>query len=316
MQLGIRNFQDMTNIHLKTAWDHIRRSPFQALAAVIVLSVTFFVVTVISVLVYSSSSILKYFETRPQVIAFLIDDAQIEDISNLQNKLTGDARVKDVLYVSKKDALEIYKSATSDNPLLSELVSPSIFPASLEFSLVDLNFADEVIKEVKSEDVVEQIGFTATVGFGEESIQNVVDRLRTVTLYLRIGGGGLAFLLVGTSFLVLLIIISMRMTTRREEVEILDLIGATVGFIRSPIIFEALLYAFFGVLIGWVVALLLVLYTTPSAIAYFGDIPVLPKNTSGLLTLFGIILISELLLGFILAFIGSMFAVSRARRRK
>ena len=75
----------MINVHIKTAWDHIRRSPFQALAAVIVLSVTFFVVTLLSILVYSSSSILKYFETRPQVIAFLKDDAQIEDISKLQN---------------------------------------------------------------------------------------------------------------------------------------------------------------------------------------------------------------------------------------
>lgn len=306
----------MIKMHLKTAWDHIRRSPFQALAAVIVLSVTFFVVTILSVLVYSSSSILRYFETRPQVIAFLKDDAQIEDISKLQNKLTDDARVKDVLYVSKEDALEIYKSATSDNPLLSELVSPSIFPASLEFSLVELDFADEVISDVSEEEVVEQIGFTATVGFGQESIQSVVDRLRSVTFYLRVGGGGFALLLVGTSFLVLLIIISMRMSARREEVEILDLIGATGGFIRSPIILEALLYAFFGVIIGWIVSLILVLYATPSAIKYFGDIPVLPKNTSSLLALFGIILLGELLLGFLLAFVGSIFAVSRARRKK
>ena len=303
-------------MHLKTAWDHIRRSPFQALAAVIVLSVTFFVVTILSVFVYSSNSILRYFETRPQVIAFLKDDAQIEDISKLQNKLTDDVRVKDVLYVSKEDALEIYKSATSDNPLLSELVSPSIFPASLEFSLVELDFADEVISDVSEEEVVEQIGFTATVGFGQESIQSVVDRLRSVTFYLRVGGGGFALLLVGTSFLVLLIIISMRMSARREEVEILDLIGATGGFIRSPIILEALLYAFFGVIIGWVVALILVLYATPSAIKYFGDIPILPKGTSSLLVLFGIILLGELLLGFLLAFVGSIFAVSRARRKK
>lgn len=304
------------NIHLKTAWHHIRRSPFQALAAIFVLGITFFVVTVLSVVVYSTGQALKYFETRPQVIAFLKDDILATEISALQNKLITDARVKDVHYVSKEEALEIYKQATSDNPLLSELVSPSIFPASLEFSLTDLSHAEEIISELQDENIVDQVGFTATIGFGKESIQNVVDRLRTVTLYIRIGGGAFALLLIGTSFLVLLVIIGMRMTTRRREVEILNLIGATAGFIRSPIIIEALLYAFFGVFVGWLSALVLVLYATPSVISYFGEIPVIPRNTLDLLVLFGAILLSELLLGFILATCGSMFAVSRARRKK
>src|SRR3989304_688299 len=232
------------NIHLNTAVGYIKRSPFQALAALFVLALTFFVGTHLAALVYSSGNLLKYFETRPQIIAFLKDEITPEQVSALQNKLTADERIKEVSYVSKEEALEIYKQATSDNPLLSELVSPSIFPASLEFSLTDITHAEEVIAELEGEEVVDQVGFTATVGFGRESIQSVLDRLRTITLYIRIGGGIFTLLLVGTSFLVLLIIISLRITTRREEVEILDLIGATPGFIRSPIVIEALLYVF------------------------------------------------------------------------
>lgn len=303
-------------IHFKTAWGHIRRSPFQALAAIFVLSVTFFITTAISILMYSSEQALIYFETRPQVIAFLKEDAEESEITKLQSKLLADSRIKDVKYVSKEQALEIYKEATSDNPLLSELVSPTIFPSSLEFSLQDLSFADQVISDIQEEDIVDQVGFTATIGFGKESIQNVVERLRNVTFYVRLSGGIFAGVLIGTSFLVLLVIISMRMTTRRKEVEVLDLIGATAGFIRSPIIIEALIYAFVGVLTGWFIALLIVLYTTPSLISYFGSIPVLPKDTVSLLSLFGIILAGELLIGSLLALIGSSLAVSRARRKK
>lgn len=304
------------NIHIKSAWQHIRRSPFQALAAIVVLMVTFFVVTVVSILVYASSVTLRYFETRPQVIAFLKEEATVEQITALQNKLEDDSRIVSVRYISKQDALDIYKGATSDNPLLSELVSPSIFPASLEFSLADLAHADQVIAEIESDNIVDQVGFTATVGFGKESIQSVVERLKKVTLYVRVGGGAFAFLLVGTSFLVLLIIVSLRITTRREEVEILNLIGATPAFIRSPIVIEAVLYVSLGVLLGWVASLVLLLYATPSVISYFGDIPVLPKNTLALFSIFGIILLCELVLGLILAVLGSMVAVSRARRRK
>jgi len=303
------------NIHVKTALDYIKRSPFQALAALFVLTLTFFVGTMLAVLVYSSANLLKYFETRPQIIAFLKDEITPEQVSALQNRLTGDVRVKDVRYVSKEEALEIYKQATSDNPLLSELVSPTIFPASLEFSVMDLSFAQEVINEVKKEGIVDSVGFTASLG-GEKTLEDVVGRLRTLTLYLRIGGGVFVGVLAGTSLLVILVITGMRITTRRGEIEILDLIGATPAFIRSPIILEALIYSAVGAFVGWLLAFLIWLYATPSLISYFGDIPILPKGTLNLFGLFAIILVGELLLGVGLALSGSYLAVSRARRNR
>ena len=302
-------------IHLKTALDYIKRSPFQALAALFVLTLTFFVGTMLAVLVYSSANLLAYFETRPQIIAFLKDEITPEQVSALQNRLTGDVRIKDVRYVSKEEALEIYKQATSDNPLLSELVSPTIFPASLEFSVSDLRFAQEVINEVKKEGIVDSVGFTASLG-GEKTLKDVVGRLRTLTLYLRIGGGIFVGVLAGTSLLVLLVITGMRITTRRGEIEILDLIGATPAFIRSPIILEALIYSSVGAFVGWLLAFLIWLYATPSLVAYFGDIPILPKGTLNLFGLFAIILVGELLLGVGLALSGSYLAVSRARRKR
>ena len=301
------------NIHLKTALDYIRRAPFQALSAIFVLTITFFVATVLSILVYSSGKIIRHFETRPQVIAFLKDESTSEAISALQSRLSGDTRVKDVKHVSKEEALAIYKEATSDNPLLSELVSPSIFPASIEFSLVDLSFAEKVIEDMRGEAIVDQVGFTANIG-SETALGDVVSRLRTITLYLRVGGGALVGVLLATSFLVLIVIIGMRMTTRRGEVEILDLIGATPGFIRSPIIIEAFIYALIGVIVGWLSTLILILYATPSIVNYFGEIPVLPKDTLNILALFGIILGVEIVIGVILALTGSLLAVSRVRR--
>ena len=301
------------NIHLKTATDYIKRAPFQALAAVFVLTLTFFVATVLSILVYSSGKVIRYFETRPQVISFLKDGASPEQITALQNRLTLDSRIKGVKYVSKEEALSIYKEATKDNPLLSELVSPSIFPASLEFSLSDLNKAEDVIDEVKKEAIVDQVGFTANLG-SESSVGNVVSRLRTLTLYLRVGGGILVGVLGATSFLVLIVIIGMRMTTRRGEVEILDLIGASPAFIRSPIIIEALIYSAVGVMVGWISSLILILYLTPSVVNYFGEIPILPRDTVGFLLLFGAILGGELLAGAALALMGSMLAVTRVKR--
>lgn len=305
----------MSNIHSKTAFDSIKRSPFQALSAILVLTLTFFVGTMMAVLVFSSNNLLKYFETRPQIIAFLKNEAKPEQISALQNRLAADTRVKDIKYVSKEEALSIYKKATADNPLLSELVSPSIFPSSLEFSLTNLDFAEKIIEETKKEPIVDQVGFTASLG-GESTLNDVVSRLRTITWYVRIGGGVLVGLLAGVSFLVLIVIISMRMATRKGEIEILDLIGATPRFIRSPIIIEALIYSFTGVFVGWIIAFLLWLYATPNIIKYFGEIPVLPQKMVDFLLLFVIILAGEIIIGSLLTLLGSMLAISRARKTR
>lgn len=305
----------MSNTHLKTALGYMRRSPFQALSAVFVLSLTFFVATMLSVLVYSSSKVLNYFETRPQIIAFLKDEATTETISALQHKLSADSRVKEVRYVTKEEALSIYKKATADNPLLGELVSPSIFPASLEFSVIDLAHTEEVLKEIKSEAIVESVGFTASLG-GEKTLQDVVGRLQKITWYIRIGGGVFVGILGFASFMVLLVIISMRMAMRKEEIEILGLIGATPGFIRSPIILEAVIYSAIGVFVGWMTTFILILYLAPTLVAYFGQIPILPRGTGGLFTLFGIVLLGELIIGNLLALVGSLIAVSRARKSR
>ena len=181
----------MAKIHIKTAWDSIRRSPYQALAAILVLAITFFVSSILVVRVYFWNKLLNYFETRPQVIAFIKDEVEEEKILALKTKLEGDGRLKEIKYVTKEDALEIYKKATSDNPLLSELVSPDIFPASIEFSLNDLEYTQAVVSEIELEVIVDDVGFTANLGSGTE-LGAVVERLRAVTNYVRLEG--LAFL--------------------------------------------------------------------------------------------------------------------------
>lgn len=303
------------NYHTKTAVTSIKRFPFQALSAIFLLTITFLVVTILSVLIYSSAKVIKYFEGRPQVIAFLKESSTPEMISSLQHKLQGDVRVKEVKYVSKEEALSIYKSATIDNPLLGELVNPSIFPASLEFSLTNLSSAQGIIDEVKLEGIVDSIGFTASLG-GEKTLGDVVTKLKNISFYLKLSGGFFAGLLLSTSFLVLVVTLGMRIVARKEEVEILNLIGAKKSFIRKPIILESIIYVSLGIVLGWLITLIAILYIAPSAINYFGEIPVLPRAPLMFFALFGIILVGEMVFGILLAMAGSNLALSRSARKK
>lgn len=299
--------------HLKTSLGDMRRSPFQVLAAVSVLAITFFVATLMVIMVYSSQQVLRYFETRPQVLAFIKDDVQDSDITAFIEELTNDEKVKDVNYVSKEKAFEIYKDATSDNPLLAELVSPSIFPASVEFSVTDLNFASEVIDKVQKADVVDSVSFTANIG-GESSLNDAITRLKSITYYLRIAGLATVSVLAVNSFLVLMVVVGMRVTMKRKEIESLTFVGATPWFIKAPIMLEALSYAFLGVLFGWLGAFILMLYVSPTIITYFGGIPILPNESNSFFILLLAILGGEFIVGAVIALLGSLLAVSRSLR--
>lgn len=300
----------MISQHFATAAKHIRRVPYQAAAGIFIITITFFTVTILALLVYASSNIIHYFETRPQVIAFLKDDATPDQVSSLQRQLGQDQRIKDVRYVSKEQALGIYKSATSDNPILSEFVSPKVFPASLEFSVTDLSFTEELIAELEANNIVSQVVFTASLGEVKE-VNTVIDNLLNITRYIKVGGIGIVSFLLISSFLILLVILGMRIASRREEIEILKLLGATAGFIRMPFVIEGVIYSLVGSFFGWLLATLSFLYAMPALLSYFGEINAFPQESTQVFLLLGQILGVELLLAVFLGLIGSLTALGR-----
>ncbi len=295
---------------INTAAKHIRRAPYQALTAMLIMAMTFFVATLLVVLAYSTSTLLKHYETSPQVIAYLKANATSEQITTLESSLKSDNRVKNVNFVTREQAMNIYKQATAGNPLLSQYISPNVFPASLEFSIKDLNFAQGLIDEVAKDSVIDEVAFTASLG-SSQNLSRVVERLTRISNYIRVGGAAALSFLLLSSLLVLLVIIGMRIASRRDEIGILQLIGATPGFIRGPFILEGIFYSTAGALTGWLLGFLTVLYASPAFASFFADIPFLPKDIFDLLTLLGAILGGELLLAIFLGTIGSLVAIRR-----
>src|SRR6478672_9691484 len=100
--------------HVKTSWKHIRRSPYQALAAVFIMMLTFLTISVFAFIVFGSTAIIKYFESKPQVTAFFKDEAKQQNIDELEASLRQTGKVSDVKFISKKEALEIYKKQNKD----------------------------------------------------------------------------------------------------------------------------------------------------------------------------------------------------------
>src|SRR3990167_4285915 len=93
----------------KTAWKNIRRSPYQAIAAIIVMMLTFLAFSFFSLIFYSSAKVVNYFESKPQVTAFFRDEAKQDDINALKKTLNDSGIVSSIKFVTKEEALKIYK---------------------------------------------------------------------------------------------------------------------------------------------------------------------------------------------------------------
>ena len=275
----------------------MRRSPYQALAATLIMFLTFFLATVFVLTAGGFQVVLRYFETRPQVTAFLKDETTLEQVDTIKARLAQTGKVKEVKYISKEEALVIYREQNKNDPLLLEMVTANILPASLEVATKDIAFLPEVAQILKSEPGVEEVVFQ----------EDVVKALHNWTSTLRKIGIGLIGALGLVSLLIILVIIGMKITLRKEEIEILQLIGASPWYIRAPFVFEGMFYGIVGAITAWGISYLLLLYATPFIVKFLSGIPILPVPILFMLSLLGI----EILSGIVIGSLGSLLAVRR-----
>jgi cell division transport system permease protein len=148
---------------LKTVWKNIRRSPYQAIAAIFVMMLTFLAFSIFALIIFGSNRIVNYFESKPQVTAFFKDEAEQSEIEGLSKTLQDSGLIASVKFVSKEQALEIYKEQNKNDPLLLDLVTADILPASLEISTYKIEDLPMVSDTLKKSAIVQEVVFQKDV---------------------------------------------------------------------------------------------------------------------------------------------------------
>lgn len=282
---------------VKTSWKQIRRTPYQALTAVFVMMLTFLSISVFSFIVVGSSIVINYFESKPQVTAFFKDEANSSEITQLENNLRQTGKISTVRFVSKKEALEIYKEQNKDDPLLLDLVTEDILPASLEISTEKIDDLASVSDALKGSPIVSEVIYQ----------KDIVATLSKWTNAIRIIGTSIIIVLALVSIFIMMMVIGFKVSQKRDEIEIMKLLSATNWYIRWPFMLEGIFYGAVGTLFGWFFASAGLLYATPFLETFLKGIPLLPVSPA---FLFGV-LAAELLIAIGLGVIASYFAVLR-----
>lgn len=286
---------------LTTALHNIRRSPYQSVMAILMMSMVFFSAFVLVTFVLGASQIIRYFESRPQVIAFFSTSAPDDQVQTAASAMKSKPYVEKVNVVSKSDALNLYKEANKNDPVLLELVTADIFPASLEVSGKEITSLPKIRDDLKGFPGVEDVMYQKDV---IDSLTNIIKNVRIIGLIV------IAFLLL-MSLMFVVIVLSLRIALKRQEIAIMRLLGAGVGYIVTPYLAEGMLYGILGSIIGWLGLFTLYLYATPQLISFFGAIIHIPVSWM----VFAVLFVGGIVAGTLIGVIASFVAVRRFVRR-
>ena len=279
---------------------HIRRAPYQSLAAIIMTTVTFLIVSIFTLAAIGTHTLLTYFESRPQVTAFFLDSTTSDQLNSLQSEIENSFSTDSIIYIGKEEALTIYQDQNADNPLLLEMVTADILPASLEVSAKSVTDLEGIAQIMEGAEYVEEVIYQ----------KDIIDTIKVWVNGVRWGGIALSGLLLFASLTTIIIILGLTFTARKLEINTLSLLGASPWYIRGPFVIEGVIYSVLGAFLGWGLSYLTLLYLTPNLVEFLQGITILPVPYWVML----VVLAGELLLGLILGSFASLIATRRYGR--
>ena len=222
----------MANIW-KNLLQYVKKDKLLTASNIIVMTVTFTLLGLfISIIAYSQTA-LKYLEEQAQITIFFKDEFTEDKILNFKKTIEADKRIMSVKYVSKEDALRIFKEMNKDEPILLESISSSVLPASLEIKAKDISNLKNLAEEYKKADGVEEVQF----------FEDVVQRFSKWSRTVYIIGFLLVFTFLAVSFSVINATLKTSINSRGSELEIMKLVGASDAYVKKPFLYQGVFFS-------------------------------------------------------------------------
>jgi cell division transport system permease protein len=207
------------------------------LATLSVLTATLAVTGFVLMLGMNLNRVLVSLGENVQVSAYLLDGTSSQRVSELESEIKKIPGVEGIKFISRENATENFKGqiASYAPDLLSDADFANPFPASFRISFNgaikgadDLKTLDKLAARIGALQGVED------VSYGESWVRNYASFVSTIAA----GGAALLIVLLIGGLFVIGNSVRASIATRREEIEILELIGATANMIRRPYIVE------------------------------------------------------------------------------
>ena len=287
----------------KESTSSMRRNMALTVAAVMVTALSLFILGVVSTMVHTGNGVAADMKERvDEIRVFLKDTVTVEERASIQNFIQKMDEVKSATYISKDDAMREYKIMFKEDPAMLQEIEGNPLPASFRVRMKDPKYNAVVAKRLETRPEVSEDAS------GKKEIkneQNVVEKVLRITGMVKSIGVlvTIAFGIVAVALVA--ITIRMAIYSRRKEIGIMKLVGATNWFIRWPFMVEGVIEGFLGAMFAIVVTVIL----NSTLIVRFGK----AIGISGLVSGGYTALLAFLLcfFGIIIGAAGSAFALRR-----
>lgn len=273
-----------------------RRNGLMTVAAVTTVMVALLVVGAAVLIGLNLTRVASAVEAQVEVVAFLQEGLGPDGRARLTGALTALPGVTSARFVGRDEALRRLRAHLGEGAAFDDLVTTNPLPDSIELRLADPSMAPSVAQAVLRQPGV------AEVTYGGQ----VVDRVVALSRSVRLVAGLLTAFLAGVALIVVVNTIRLTVIARRQEIEIMALVGATRWFIRWPFLIEGVLQG--GAAAAAAVAVLLAVYAVGVA-RLSAALPFLP--VVGLREALEPLVVTVLVGGAGVGVLGSLIAIRR-----
>ena len=290
---------------IKQAFQGFARNLSTTLGSIVTIFLSLFIIGVFLVGAIVIDNIVKSVESEVSITAYIADEAKQADIDAVESYIEGLDGVASVSFTTKEQALEDFRNMSSNSQIVDELGGNPL-PASINVELSDPQMVQSVADQIEASELFAKIADEPNPSDSLKYGQRTVERLFSVTNYVRYIGIALIVLLVFISLVFINNTIRLAIMARRKEIAIMRLVGASNGFIRGPFLMEGALHAVIGAVLAAGCLELLRRFALPRLQESLAFLPIGIEGSTFLM-----IYLVLLVAGLIIGLIGSAFAMRR-----
>jgi cell division transport system permease protein len=232
------------------AWRLVRRAavnmwraPLPSLVSVLTIALALFLGASFAVGLLSARRLLQGWGAEPSVTLYLDRSTTDEEARALAGRIAETERTGSVRYVDRAQALQRLRTELGDLGSALDGLPENPLPPSLEVIPAGSPGPTEV-RALASR--VGKLSHVVEVDYGREWL----DRIEALGLAMRNFGSGALALVLAAALLVVANTIRLAVYARRDEIEIMKLVGATNAYVRTPFLLEGMLQGLTGALLA------------------------------------------------------------------
>lgn len=276
----------------------MKRNPALSIASVLTVMVSLVILGFSVFFLANASNMAKSFESQLEIAAFVQTSTTQAELEGLKIQIQGMPGVSSVTVVTKDQALTDFGKTMggSQSNLLADLGGTNPFPDKLTVKATDPQNVIALADKVSALPGVDKVRYG----------QGFVDKLLSFTQWLRWIGLGVVAAFSIAAIVLISINVKMNVFSRRREIQIMKLVGASNSFVRWPFLIEGMVLGLVG---GTLAAVIVGMGYNEITMYVQSKLTFLPVVQNGIL--FRQVSVGLLLAGMAMGAIGSGFSLQK-----